>query len=225
MKLAILAIILGILLLYNVSAEIPTFKEDNYVNYRFRCIDEDNNYCNNATILYLSIESPTGNNSVDNSTMTWNYTYYNHSLPTNDLGEYNCIIVSPSVNGTISEFKYLVTTTGNPRINSGEGFSLFASLLLLIVIAGFFFAIGIKAENNAFKIILIGTSAIVFIIGILYALLSVTQFLGSFSDIVEGYTTFWFVMKIFIGIGIVALLVAVLLLSYNLWMIKRGFRD
>lgn len=206
-----------------VSAEL-TFKKSDSVNYRFRCLEENNTYCGSSRSLYISIEGPNGSNIYDSSAMTYNPTYFNHTLPTNELGEYRCLIVSPQVNWT-EDCSYLVTVSGNPRLNTGEGLINIGGIIIIIAVAAFFFIVGIGVENLGMRVVMVGNAAIVLIIGILYTMLSIDQMLGSFTAIVGGYSTFWFVMKIFIGLAVTGLLIAALLLSYNVWMIKRGFKD
>lgn len=131
-----LAIFVGIAL---VGAASYTFKQNEDVNFRFRCFDLNNSYCSSATSLIISIEYPTGSNALDNVSMTWNPTYYNVSLPTSLLGIYSAMILSPTTNGTVSEFTYEVT---------GSGFvSTLGFFFLFIVIVTLIFALGIKLKN------------------------------------------------------------------------------
>lgn len=114
----ILFLMVGIVLLSFVIAEASyTFKRNEQVDFRFRCLDEDNNYCPSTTLLVISIENPNGTNLMDNISMTHNPTYYNISLPTNETGRYSAIILSPTVNNSITEFTYIITIEGIPEEN------------------------------------------------------------------------------------------------------------
>ena len=115
------------------SASSFTFKLDEEVNFRFRCLDVDNNYCTSSTQLTISVEYPDGTNALDNQSMTHNPTYYNVTLPTNTLGIYSSIIISPTSNGTISEFSYEVTPTGK-QINTNN-IALFYPIGFIIIMA------------------------------------------------------------------------------------------
>jgi hypothetical protein len=124
--------ILTLVFVNSISAENLLFKQNDNVNYRFRCLDENNSYCNSGTILTISIEYPNGTNAKDNLSMTYNPTYFNVTLPTDVLGEYNSIIVSPTTNGTVSEFKYEVTANGKENA-SGMVIILFILIFLILV--------------------------------------------------------------------------------------------
>lgn len=114
----IFIIILGIFIISLVSADtissnnILEFKFDKSVNYRFRCFDENNNYCNSNTQLLINVEYPDGSNALNNVSMTYNETFFNVTLPTNKLGDYNSIIFSPTSANTTTEFIYRVSETG-----------------------------------------------------------------------------------------------------------------
>ena len=128
-----------------IHAENLIFKQNEYVNYRFRCLDENNNYCNSGTILTISIESPNGTNILDNLSMTYNPTYFNVSLPTNLIGEYNSIIISPTSNGTVSEFKYIITYTGQQ-----VSLSNIIIVIAFLFIAGILFLLGYTFDKDQF---------------------------------------------------------------------------
>jgi len=60
---------------------------------------------------------------------------------------------------------------------------------------------------------------------ILYTVVVMQQTLFGFDNILSGIETFWFVIKMLIGIGIFALLIIVVLILIKAWKIKRGYRD
>ena len=82
----ILIILMLVMIIPIVNAQSFTLKENDMVNMRFRCFDENNNYCSSSTDLLISIEYPNGSNAYDNISMTYNPTYYNITLPTNRSG-------------------------------------------------------------------------------------------------------------------------------------------
>lgn len=117
MKKGMFILFLFLLSLNFISADCDSklnpLKKGEDINYKFRCFDENNNYCNSATVLVLNIEYPNGTNAIDNSSMTYNLTYFNHTLPTSQIGCYSVIITSPSSNNTLTTFSYEVTPTGD----------------------------------------------------------------------------------------------------------------
>ena len=121
-----------ILLISFITAQSYTFTHNENVNFRFRCFDMNNSYCSNLTQLIISIEYPNGSNALDNRSMTHNPTYFNVTLPTDTIGTgYKAVIVSPTTNGTLTEFTYDITYQG--RILTTSKAVLYLILLLLIV--------------------------------------------------------------------------------------------
>jgi len=125
-----------------ISAQSYVFKEDEYVNYRFRCFDANNSYCNNATQLIISVEYPNGSNAVDNRSMTHNPTYFNVSLPTDTIGSgYMAIINSPTSNGTVTEFSYDVTYNGE-KVSLSNIILAIVYMVVALIFMGFGFGFG-----------------------------------------------------------------------------------
>lgn len=118
----------------------------------------------------------------------------------------------------------LITPNGE-ELTEAQGILLFSAILVILFSSIILFLVSYKSENIAWKIIFVGLAAIAIIIAILFTLVAVTQGLGRFQDIVDGYATFWFVAKILIGIAIVVLLIFTLIISWNVWMVRKGFRD
>ncbi len=114
-----------------VSAEY-IYKQNDYVNFRFRCFDVNNSYCSNSTVLLINVEYPDGTNALNNKSLTAQNTYFNVSLPTSQIGTYSAIIVSPTTNGTITEFTYDVT--GNGRAEASGGVIVLFSIIFIIVV-------------------------------------------------------------------------------------------
>lgn len=141
MKSKIIYLMIGLILIniILVSAESSyNFKQNELVNYRFRCFSNiTNSYCSDATQLMISVEYPNGQNALDNQSMTYNPTYFNVSLPTNMIGDYEAIIVSPTVNGTISEFTYSVTPSGFAGSNTLIFYFLILGISFGVIVLGF----------------------------------------------------------------------------------------
>jgi hypothetical protein len=133
-------ILIAILLTINlVMGASYTFKHNEDVNFRFRCLDENNSYCSSGTSLIISVEYPNGSNALNNKSMTHNPSFYNITLPTDSIGNYACIIISPNTNGTISEFTYDVTGTGERRdITKGILYISFLAILVFLFIVNMY---------------------------------------------------------------------------------------
>lgn len=111
------------------SESFLTFKQNEYVNYNFICVAENNSYCNSQTICVITINSPNGTNLVNDQNMTYNPSYFNYTLPTQNIGVHSWIILCYGNNIGISEGIYEITPTGFPD-------TLGFYLLLIIISAG-----------------------------------------------------------------------------------------
>lgn len=110
-----------------------TFEINESVNYRFRCYTESGDYCSSTTKLIINVEYPDGSSALNNVSLSYNQTYFNSSLPTDQLGRYTALIHSTTSNNSISEFPYDVTLTGDCK---GTGYLLVANLFMIILILG-----------------------------------------------------------------------------------------
>ena len=135
-----------------------TFKFNENVNFRFRClIENDTNYCPSTTILTISVEYPNGSSALDNQSLTHNPTFYNVTLKTDALGIYPAIISSPTDNGTVTEFQYEVTSSGS-LLSTGKGIiyviTFFGLLFLFSILIFSFFNVPteVKRDDEGFML-------------------------------------------------------------------------
>ena len=149
---------------------------------------------------------------------SYNYTFCN----TTQLGSY---IVNTEGDGVVAPYDFPVTPSGFGDIGSGAGLSLIAVILIMAIIAIVFFILGFKVNNVAAKVGFFAFSIIVFIMAILFIVISSQQNLYGFTGLVTGTETFWVVIKYLIGIGILVLLIIVGLVLYKAWKIKKGYYD
>lgn len=214
-----------IFLIVIVSSQSFTFELDEEVNFRFRCFDENNNYCPSSVACQISVEAPNGTNILNNQSMTFNTTFFNVTLPTEELGTYSSIIICQSTNSSTSEFTYLVTTSGNPPLNEGEGFTLFSIIIILIVTTIFLLIATIYIKNQAFKIFLGSLSLLMLISTIGFGVTVMQQLFGAFTNLVSGYSLFFRLFVILLtagGIGLIVFLVVFALKAFNR---SRGLID
>lgn len=202
-----------------------TYKVGELIQYKKACINAGT-YCSSSAICNFTIISPSGNVLINNVKGTNNIAYHNITVTPNETGVY--VVDMVCFDGEDKGYNTLyfeTTASGLSSPNESGGLIILGSLIVLIIISFFFIVIGYKQENLYGKIIFFGISGIFLIITILYTLVSMTQILGGFSVLIDGYSTFWFVIKIIVGIAILSLLVFALLITWNLWQFKRGFRD
>jgi len=171
---------------------------------------------------YLKTQNTTLNNQGDG--------YFNLTLidsETKTLGIYRwvafCCDTSARCASGTGEYK--ITPSGAEEITSGEGNVLIISEIIIVVIAILFFIAGLKIDYFAFKVIFIGVSMVMFLIAILFNLVILTQVFGMFTDIIEGYSTFFIVIKIIVSMCVLGLVLYSLYFSFKFWQWKRGLVD
>ena len=132
--------IFGILLILPlVTSASFTFKQNDVINYKFRCIDTTNYYCVNTTQLLINIDfADNGTNIINNLSMTGTNLYFNVTLPTKFIGDYNVLILSPTASNSTTEFTYRVTYTGDELSSSQTWIYILGLVFLIIIILGLF---------------------------------------------------------------------------------------
>lgn len=191
------------------------------------CVNLPQSYANSTYQNITFIQAPDKTIYQIESKMQQRGSFFNYSFcNTSQIGQYivNGIGDKDGNNETWA-YDFLVSPSGQDKINQGEGMTFVIGIIVMLVIAIFLFIISFKFENVGAKIIFVGLAVIIFMATILFTMVGVTQILGGFSDIVSGYTTFWTVIKILIGIAFIVLIIYSIVVSYKIWMIKRGFRD
>lgn len=159
--------------------------------------------------------------------MTQNGTSFNYTFcSTESTGSYSyCTKGDVGGTDTIACKDFRITPSGSYDINSGQGFSLISSLIIMIVIAGMFLFIGFSSKNIATKVSFISFSCIILIMAILFTVISAQQNLYGFTGIVSATETFFTVIKYLVGVGILSLFIIIILIIKKAWKIKRGYID
>lgn len=219
----IMLLFLGLFLLSLVNSEI-----DSLTQIKGQCITLRQEYVNSTYTNISSITYPNTTTISLNKNMTRTslgvYTY-NFCL-TDKIGEYSyCTITDVDGIQTTVCTPFDITESGRGVITNGESNILIIALIVMLSIVIFLSFLGFKIENWAVKTVLLGTVSVLLLIIALYSMVFVGQILGGFGDIVEGYSTFWFVIQILFGLALTGLVIFGLYISYKIWMVKRGFRD
>lgn len=228
MKRNIILVGILILLVIPLVASQLTFQQGAEADVKVPCIN-NGSYCSDTSVCNLTIVRPDGIILIDNEIMTFNTSYHNYTLldsQTRTLGTHpsSVVCLDGSLRGA-STFEIAITPSGTERINSGEGISLVAALISMIVVAGFFFITSMRIENPFGKFALLIVSVIMMFIVVLYSMISIEQNLGGYGSIVSGYSTFLFIIKIIISLGVTALVLLTLAAVVRLYKFKRGFID
>jgi hypothetical protein len=174
----------------------------------------------------LTIANPDGSFLINDGTMTDLGTgFYNYTVTFANLGTYQMTqSCSDGVNNGTDSGEIEITPSGS-LFSSGQATTIFGSLLLMIIISVVFLTIAIKSEGKTAKVIFFTTSTIGFVMSLLYAIISVQQTLFGFESIQAGIETFWFVAKMGLWLGFVALVIIIFLVMLRAWRIKRGLVD
>jgi len=189
----ILVLVFVFLLIPFINAEADlVFKQNEIVNYHWKCFAGDGSYCSAAADCTLSLDAPNGTNLFDNSSMAFSPTYFSHNLPTHTSGKYMGIVVCSSANATSAEFVYTVTPTGR----ESTSFLNNPLLILLIVLAFIFIVLGIY-----FSI-----SSLGFIGSILLILSGIYMMIYGFDNVTNMYTQGGAITLI--GLGIIFMMLA-----------------
>jgi len=158
---------------------------------------------------------------VDSSGALWTYEFCNIT----HVGRYDINGVG-DLDGVNTGFVlYFEVSPSGSILDSASSTTLFGSLLVMIILAIMFIIMAMKTEALAGKIALYCIGGIVFIMVILYTVVTIQQVLFGFDSIVNGIETLWVVAKVGITIGGVALGLIIGLIMLKAWKIKRGFDD
>lgn len=162
----------------------------------------------------ITIVSPVQEVIVLNKQMTRNETIYNYTLNsnlTNLLGFYeDSVCCSNSSLGNCDNFFHQITPSGAEPIDSGKGFVLMGIMIILIVVVAFFLIFGIYSKNAPFKVFFISLSVILLVGTLGFGVTIMQQLLGTFTNLVSSYGTFYKLLIILLsggGIGILLYLI------------------
>lgn len=206
-------ILIGLFTLSLSSANLGTFKAGDCVNIKTIL---NSTYANISTISY-----PNSSIALENQNMTKiGHTFNLNFCNTSTLGTYTYDYFDDSGNVYVNDFA--ITITGSDRINSGEGLSVTAGIVIMILIAVFFFVLFLKTEHFGLKTIFIALSSVMFLISIMFSMVMITNILGNYSSLVSGFETFFFVIKILLYIAVPAFMLFAMYIAYKLWKVKRG---
>jgi len=228
MKKLIILLFICILLPIVTAGTSFIFQKETNADIKIECLDLNNSFCEESTACQITIYYPNQSIMISNESMSHNAVYFNYTLDSSQIkaiGEYGVFTSCQGDENGFSTFNFLVTASGQEKINFGEGLSLFGSLIVIIIIAIFFFTISFLFQNYAVKLVFIGLASMILVISVLFALVTVMQNLGGYQSFVEGYTSFWLIIKILVYVFLIALLMFSIIIVGKFWQIKRGFKD
>ena len=223
----IMFMLLGILIIPLVIGSTLIYKQNTQVDIKVPCTF-DGHPCSSAAYCNLTLKYPNGTYYINNQVAT-NLANgeFNYTLPrANILGDYDGrMSCSQSGNNGTEVFTLRLTPSGADKITSGEGIGLVISLIVMILVCIFLFVMSMRIQSPFGKFALIVLASIFLLIIVLYSVVSVEQTLGVFSNIVEGYSTFYFVLKILASLAVLALVLFSILVVIRYYKFKRGLLD
>ena len=215
----LLIMLLGLFLIGNVLAldSLGTFKQGDNITIKQVCFD--------ASYITIQISYPNSTIAISSTNMTslgnGQFNYY--FVDTNTLGRYDITGISDGCENSFAT--YFDTTPSGMDLNENQGWSIFGTLLIMIIISVVFLVVAFSSEGIGVKVTFFSLAGIFLIMTILYTVVVMQQTLFGFDSILSGVETFWFVVKALVGIGILALLIIVVMVLIKAWKIKRGYRD
>jgi len=175
----------------------------------------------------ISIDYPNGSYFKENESMTnlnngdFNITLLGSELTI--LGEYKwrafCCDVGQCAAGYGS---FELTPSGSDAINSGEGLTLSLSIIAILILAVLFFIFSFKVMSFPVKVIFMGTSLVLFVIVLLFTMITLQQILGGFSSIISSYSSFFWASLFLFFLVFIFLMLCLIKQSVEALKIKRG---
>ncbi len=185
----------------------------------------DSSYeCNLTTIQTNNQEA-----IVLNQVMTRDQTIYSfllNSTQNSNLGIYEDTVTCN--NGTLagtSTFYHRITPSGAPTIESGQGFTLVGTLILLILIVITLLIASIFIKNVPVSIFLVCLGILLMTATIGFGFTIMEEIFGLYGDLVFGYGIFYRLLVILITGFSMMLMLYLIVVGLKALQMKRGLRD
>lgn len=183
-----------------------------------------------SAICNFSVQYPNTTYIIQNDSMTYqNNGEFNYTIlgeETRPIGEYEWTAFCCDTGARCAAGYGLFTITRSGlELDSGEGISLFGSLMVMILTCLIFFAISMRVKSNLWKFLLMCVSLLFLFITIMYSMVIVDNILGGFTNILANYTTFLLVIKVAVRAAILALLIFGIWAAMSFYKWKRGMLD
>lgn len=184
---------------------------------------------NSQVSCYFHLYDKYGRHIIENSTPSFSGRDFIVLIPASNLsylGHYYSLIECNSSNQAgFASLHFDATREAVEIPEAGQTAPLLAPILLMLFMAAFLFGIAFMFNNAVGKIIFVGLAFVVLISTLLFTIVTLEQTSSSYSLIIDGVSTLWFVVKILAGIGLILLVVFTLVVAYWSWLGKKGYRD
>lgn len=233
-KTIFLALAFVLIFTAGVSAQSYVFPQSQDIDLKITCLDENNSYCNNATLCNLTITDPNSIDLITNEPTTHNPTFYNYTLNTTQTettGVYEAKVFCSGTTDGWSAFLYEVTPTGT-KLSTPQSiiyFVLLGFLILLLVLDMFGIGfVGAKSKGATTNEELLSVSSLKYVKSVLYvtgyALLWGIIFIASNISLAylnfEMLGTFLFTLS-----KIMLILIFPIFIIWFIWIFVKIFQD
>jgi len=135
-----------------VTAVDPSyiFKQNQEVDLKVNCFEDNFTLCQAGTTCNITSFYPNNTILIENQVMTYNPSYFNHTIngtKLNELGEYATSVSCSGSYAGFSTFTFEITPTGQ-NITSGQGFTSIGLIIGMIILAGLFSFFGFKFSES-----------------------------------------------------------------------------
>lgn len=189
----------------------------------------DGGICDSTYNCSLSVLSPQQSLIIDNETMLGTGVYRNFSLNstlTDPNGIYESTVdCSNSTFSGSNTFYYQVTPTGSQPIDTGQGLILAGAIAILILLSLFSGFLGFKSSNTTIMLSFLSLSILLAVFSLGFVLNIIQSSFGTFSAIIDNYSTIFIVFTVLISVGAVGLMLYIIYIALLYYWNLRGMRD
>jgi len=115
-----------------------------------------------------------------------------------------------------------ITPSGSDAINSGEGLTLFLSIISILIIASLFFIFSFRVVSFPVKLIFMGLALVLFVVVIGFTMVTFGQILGGYDALINSYSSFFWVSGFLLVIVFIFLLLCLFKKAIELFKVKKG---
>lgn len=210
------------------SIEIPTLQRDLNQTLSIPC-NFNGNVCPSSAVCNSTIMNPNGTVLYNNYPMDKVNAVFAINLTSQDLdmvGQYEqTVSCCAGVTCKARELPFQVTPSGSSPLTTGQSGVLLIVLGVMFFISIIFFIIGFRSEHIIPKMVGFSFGAIMVIIIVFYTMFMINEVVSGTPNLVTGYETFLFVMRIIGTVLILSMMVILFMVMVKSWKVKRGLID
>ncbi len=189
----------------------------------------DGAVCDSSYSCSISLLSPDQTLILDNETMLGTGVYRNFSI-NNTLtipnGVYETTVDCTNItNSGSNTFFYQITPNGSQPIDTGQGLILAGAIAILILLSLFSGYLGFKSTNTTIMLSFLAFSILLSVFSLGFVLNIIESSFGTFSGIINNYSTIYIVFTVLIIAGSVGLMLYIIYIALLYYWNLRGMQD